>query len=160
MIPYLKSPPPSKILKTQFFGRKNQKRILGTKPPRSGVFNAFLGCSVCQRCLQRSSPLLLFVTSYETCTTFSLLVSHLRWSFCGVILLHMAKTWAGSFLCLYFSHSSLLEFGRGSSSARNWHHFKCLETFLSGFTVFHHGRHVKALGSMSKRCSCNENFLT
>jgi len=44
---------------------------------------------------------------------FSLLYSHLRWSFCGVMLLHVTRVWAGGFAVLAFLHSSILEFGRG-----------------------------------------------
>ena len=39
------------------------------------------------------------VTWYETRTIFSLLYSHLRWSFCGIMLLHVA---CGGLLYLYF----------------------------------------------------------
>ena len=53
------------------------------------------------------------VTWYESRTNFSLLYSHLRWSFCGVMLLHVARVGAGSFAVLVFLHSSLLAFGRG-----------------------------------------------
>ena len=56
------------------------------------------------------------VAWYETRTTFSLLYSHLRWNFCGVMFLHVARVWAGSFAVLVFLHSSTLEFGRGIQS--------------------------------------------
>jgi len=44
----------------------------------------------------------------------SFLNSHLRCSFCGAILLHKAKVWRGVLLYLYFSHSSIIKFGRGA----------------------------------------------
>ena len=55
------------------------------------------------------------VTWYETRTIFSLLYSHLRWSFCGVMLLHVARVEAGSFAVglFVFLHSSILAFGSG-----------------------------------------------
>jgi len=52
------------------------------------------------------------VTWCETRTIFSLLYSHLRWSFCGVMLLHVARDGAGGFAVLVFLHSSILAFGR------------------------------------------------
>ena len=39
--------------------------------------------------------------------------SHLRLSFCGVMLSHVARVWAGIFAVLVFLHSSTLEFARG-----------------------------------------------
>ena len=53
------------------------------------------------------------VTWYETRTIFSLLYSHLRWSFCGVMLLHVTRVGTGSFAVLVFLHSSIIAFGRG-----------------------------------------------
>jgi len=66
------------------------------------------------------------VTWYETRTIFSLLYSQLRWSFCGVMLLHVARVGAGSFTVLVFLHSSILVFGRGiqSSSSPGARHHK------------------------------------
>jgi len=53
------------------------------------------------------------ITWYENRTIFSLLYSHLRWSFCGVMLLHVVRDGAGSFAVLIFLHYSILAFGRG-----------------------------------------------
>jgi len=54
------------------------------------------------------------VTWYETRTIFSLLYSNMRWSFRGVMLLHVAMVRAGSFAVLIYLHSSILAFGRGA----------------------------------------------
>jgi len=64
---------------------------------------------------QRSSVLLLLRN--EIRTIFSLLYSHLRWSLCVVMLLHVARVWAGSFAALVFLHSSILAFRRGIQSS-------------------------------------------
>jgi len=53
------------------------------------------------------------VTWHETRTIFSLLYSHRRWSFRGVMLLHVSMVREGSFAVLVLLHSSKLAFGRG-----------------------------------------------
>jgi len=60
----------------------------------------------------RHSRVLLLLRN-KTRAIFSLLYSHLRWSFCGVMLLHVARVWAGSFAVLVFLHFSILAFRRG-----------------------------------------------
>ena len=48
------------------------------------------------------------------CYCFFSFYSHLWWSFCGVILLHVARVWAGCFTVSvgYFSNALILEFGK------------------------------------------------
>ena len=58
-------------------------------------------------------PCCCCATWYETRTASLLLNSHLRWRFCGVNLLQVAKVWASNFAVPVFSHSSILEFLMG-----------------------------------------------
>jgi len=96
-------------------------------------------------------PFYCYVTWYETCTVF-FLNSHLKCSFGCVILAHVAKIWAGTvdLLCLYFSHSLRLKFGRGQGYTIKHlprtsldlctplFHFKLLRQFIE--VVEHHGK--------------------
>ena len=66
---------------------------------------------------QRSSVLLLLRNVVRDPDNFFASYSHLRWSLCGVILLHVPRVGAGSFAVLVFLHFSILAFRRGIQSS-------------------------------------------
>ena len=54
-------------------------------------------CALARTFCNVQVPCYCCVTWYRIRTAFSLLYSHLRRCFCGVILLHVARVWTGSF---------------------------------------------------------------
>jgi len=89
--------------------------VLFSRAPASETYLFFLVKIAMQNDFHNIQvPCYCCVMWYETRTIFSLLYSHFRWSFCGVMLLHVARVWTGSFAVLVFLHSSILAFSGGA----------------------------------------------